>query len=1039
MNSRTHRRLRALALAATLCGLSLSMQAQSSTSSSLAGTVTSESGQPLADAVVTVVHEPTGSTYTLNTDAAGRFSLSGLRPGGPYNVYARATHYGSLAHNEVQIGVNQTLDIPFALPATAEEEVIALDKYVVVASGVTDFGTGSAGPSLVLTQQDVELAPSVERSINDVARLNPFIVADSNYSNGTFSISAAGKNYRYNKILIDGVQAGDPFGLQSNGLPARGNLITKDAIESISVDIADYDARYSGYSGALINAVTKSGSNEFHGSTYMYYRSKDMVGDSDADGNYQLGDFTEKTYGATLGGPIVKDKLFFFLAYEKVENETTAPVAKVILTSDQQARIQQAADRLGIGDAIGSFTAPGASMQEDKKYLAKLDWKIAPNHRATFRYQSTEGVDPIYYDYDSTTTTSYSSHWADQSRNYTSYVGQLFSDWTSDLSTEVMVSKAKYDSDYSNVSALPRIVIKGVGAEDDGTVELGREESRQANVLNTDTWNYELSAKYTGLLNHTLCGGLQYESMDVYNMYLQYAMGSYTFDSISDFAAAGTEAGHVSAYQLSYPLPGYDAAADFTAGTLGAYLQDEWMIHPDLGITFGLRIDDPVVSDDPFYNEKFQQTFGVANNGTIDGRYVVQPRVSLKWRTLDDRLLVRAGAGLFYGNVPQVWLSNSFSNTGIATASDTATAGRLFTVDPQTPASGTAPRATINYIDDNFDMPSDWRYNISAEYDTHLLGIQAVGEVLYTKVNDAIMYTDDNLNVSSVMGDGREIYSASTGKRFANSSYYNVLRLSNTDLGHTLNVALGLRRDRKDGWAASAFYIYGDSEDVQPGTSSVAYSNWRYRTFINPNEETLATSNYEVKHRFLITLSKQLAWAKGYETNISLVYDVRSGVPFSWVTYNDVNLDGTYGYDLMYVPSGPDDPLFGGMTDASEQAAFFAFIESEASLRAAKGTVIKRNSDTDPWRRRLDLTISQNIKIWNSVKTELYCTVYNMLNLLNDDWGAVYTSSYNARSFASVTASNGKYVYDLRNSGHDPYVLNRESRWAVQLGAKISF
>lgn len=1025
--------------------LTTSAFAQSSTTSSISGTVRDISGYGLSDAHVTILHVPTGKMYAVETDSTGHYTTTGLRPGGPYTIYVSAPDHTSISKKDIEVGVSQNLNVGFDMDKS-QEEILELDAFVVVASGVTDYGTGSAGPSLVLLPSEVEMAPSVERSINDLARLNPFVVARTDYSYGDFQISAAGKNYRYNSIQIDGVQADDPFGLQANGIPSRGNLITRDAISTLSVDIANYDVRYSGYTGALINAVTKSGTNEYKGSIYGYYRSDGLVGDSDKESDEELGEFKERTYGITFGGPIIKDKLFFFLAYEEVNNETSAPNASVKLTQEQQDAILAVAEQYGIADQIGSLNPPGTNEQKDKKYLAKIDWNINNRHRASFRYQKTEGEDPIYYDYDSTYTTSYSSHWATQERTYESFVGQLYSDWTPDFSTEAAISYAAYDSTFGNLSSLPRIVIDGVGEDGNRSVELGCEEYRQANVLGTDTIDYDFHVEYRGVDKHTLSAGVKYESTDIYNLYFPYSLGQYEYDSIEDWANDNS-----SSYRLDYTLADQTAAADFNTGSIGVYVQDEWALKPNLKLTFGLRADAPVMGDDPAYNAQFEQDFGTSNANTPDGEFVIQPRMSLSWITMDDKLRLRAGAGLFYGKVPPVWVSNSYSNTGTAVASLRDSDPVPFSVTQTAPGSGTVPTSRINYMDEDFEMPSDWRYTLAAEYETGFWDIQAVAELIYTRVNKAISYTDENLNVAYYMADGRPIYgpsnsTQSSSRRYIHSNYYDVIRLGNTDEGQSMNVALGFRRPKgkEDGISFSAFYVYGDSEDASAGSSSQATSNFFNTAHLDANGEAVATSNYEVKDRFLLTLSKEFKWSEGYETNLSLIFDAHSGRPYSWVFNNDVNNEGSStDNDLFYVPSGVDDPLYGGMSDPTTEAAFFAFIDSYSSLKDAKGSVVKRNSARDPFQRRLDLSITQNVKIWEDVRTQFFFNVINVANLINDEWGAVYESSFpQVRAVASATIINpytddAQYVYTFNEYGTK--IKQRESRWQIQFGAKLSF
>ena len=1023
---------------------------QSATTSGLNGVIQSQDGAPVSNARVTVIHVPTDSRYEASTSANGRFALRSLRPGGPYVVQVVSGDYAPYRSMDIDLPLGQSPSVDVVL-LPAGEQVFDMEAMEVEAAPLEGYTMANIGPSTSLGGTQIARLPNVERSLNDIARLNPFVNVRSDLASGTAQISAAGQNNRFNSINIDGVNVDDPFGLQDNGQPARGNVFALDAIEAITIELSSYDTRSAGYGGASINAVTKSGTNFFTGSIYGYYRNEEMRGKKNQAGDKQpLGDFTEQTWGLTFGGPIIKDKLFFFISYEEVENETLPPIADFVPTDAEFTRLQQIVAQAGVTpEMLGTVQAPGATIRTDDKILAKIDWNINEDHRLSFRYTNTKGDDPIYYNYTGSTRTSTSSHWAVNTREYETFTGQLLSHWTPDFSTEVTVSQSEYDSFFGNLSDLPQVQVRGLTnklnpAVTNGSLNFGAEQFRHANVLNTKIFNAAAHGDYQ-LGNHTISGGIEYESADIFNLFFRDSKGVYVFNNLDQLEQALTVPGSMSSYALGYALPGTNPAAEFTSNEVGAYLQTQWSPFRNTEILIGLRVDMPVVSDRPQYFALFEEAFGYRNDYTHDGNEVIQPRLGVNWKSEDGTLRVRTGLGLFYGKIPPVWLANSYSNTGTSRVTDSNRADKLFTINPQPPAGGSAPASEINVLDPDFKVPSTWRLSYSVEKDLPWYGLTAQHEVLYTKVKDGFAYYNDNLSVAKVMPDGRRIFN---NPRFADSRFRDVVVLTNTDEGYTVNASFGLvRQGQDDGWDFSAHYVLGRAEDINAGTSSQALSTYQRTSYLNPplspDDFVRTRSNFEIRHRFLVTIGKEIAWRKGYETNVTLIYDGHSGRPFSWVFNNDINGDGqsrSHPNDLMYIPSGPDDPLFGGMYAGSADD-FFAFIDAHPELKGAKGTVVARNSGRDKFQHRFDLSITQNIPVWQETKFEIFFTLQNFANLLNSKWGAVVESDgFQRRSFASGRVAGDTYQYSFTaNDARDSTERRIETRWSALLGARLSF
>ncbi|MDX2109258.1 MAG: TonB-dependent receptor [Verrucomicrobiota bacterium] len=1074
-----------------LIGLSCPLTAQDNTTAGIAGSVTSSGDTPVANAEVTITYQPTNTEVKVTTQPNGRYSVRGLRPGGPYAITAGATGFRATTVDNLTLALQKETQVDLKLETG---DVVNLEPMMVTA-GATDMilASSAAGTTTTITSEQLRTLATVERTLNDFLRQNPFITIDRDGANPYFS--ALGQNNRYNVVKVDGVLADDPFGLESNGQPTRTSPISMSAISEINVDLTPYDVRNSKFTGAAVNAVTQSGSNNFHGSAYFYFRNQNMVGDYRAGVKRPVGKIKEWTYGGDVSGPILKDTLFFYLNYEKVEQTLAAPSRLVEFSAADLNTFYTAIDNLQKAGfpitraAVGDLQGKPRELI-DEKWLGKLEWQINKDHRAWIRYNQTEGEEPIYRNYDSTSRTSLSSNWNTNNRMYSTWAGELNSQWSDVFSTQAQASYSKYDSLWANPSDMPEARIRGLTSIGGTTAgqsgkELvwGTEVFRQVNILKAETKTGKLDGTYL-LGDHTLVGGGDYQSTKVYNLFGQYSKGTYTFDSLKDFsdfaaqpglsyntlkgnpATVGNlglkpdgkswlrDSGSGSGYRYDFPAAGVDTiAAGYTVDTYGAYLSDKFKINPNFTVEVGLRMDLPVVDDDVIYNADFFKTFGVTNTATIDGKEVYQPRVSFIYLTNEKKTKISGGFGLFYGKVPEVWLANSFQNTGTLVASNRNNVVWYDTDPAQTgrdTATNPAPTAEVNYLNPSFEMPSVWRTNLSVKHELPWWGLVASSEFIFTRTNEAIFYVNDNLNIASTMADGREIYGGGAGGRYKFKAYNDVTQMTNTDKGYGYNWAIGLERPIDEtGWSAQLYYIYGKANEVSPATSSRAISNWKNRAVLNPNEEINTTANYEIRNRVLFTVSKRITWIDRLATTISLTYDGTSGKPYSWTFANDINNDGQSNNDLLYIPSPVADPLYGGMVGgaynskdnawpaakASDQDAFFGFINKEGLSVGVQ----KRNKERDEWVHTFDLNLTQEVGIWKSHKLEVFCNILNVGNLINKDWGSVERSDFPlVRTPVNGYIRDGKYYYQWTGATN-PAIKDRESRWSILVGARYSF
>ena len=1118
----------ALAAAVVVCAPALAQN----TTAALSGQVSGSDGKPVAGAAVSILHVESRSVSTATTDASGRYTARGLRVGGPYTV--TITKGGATERRD---NVFLTLAETTSLDATLG----TVTQVVVTGSAVSDkFNSATMGSGTNVNSAQLNALASIQRSLQDYARTDPRL-AQTDKERG--EISAAGQNTRFNSITIDGVNVNDTFGLESNNLPTIKQPVSIEAIQSVQVNLSNYDVTQKGYTGANINAVTKSGGNEFSGSVFYVTRDDSLAGqryNRATDTYFDPPPFKETTKGFTLGGPILKDKLFFFAAYEDFFSSRTRPdFGPVGSTTGTTVGITQSAIQSAIdvskntwGVDVGSATPSSGLGVSVKDALVKLDWNINDSHRANLRWTKTDQVEPFLVGF-SATGLSLSSYWYNQSKQLESLVGQWFADWTPNFSTEVKLSKRDYASEPTPVNGvrLPQIALRFSGAlptdapagtnANSRDLLLGTERSRHFNVLRTETIDAYAAGTYT-MGAHELKFGIDRSENDIYNAFLQDTNGRYTFQCENSSAtltysfgaincasatAAQVEAavmenyrlGRPSFYSVQLPQAGRtlaDAVAQWSYAGNGFFLQDTWKASKALSLMFGVRVDQLEVPVKPLYNAAaaaavvpgnattgVRQTggFGRDNSVTLDGSLLIQPRVGFNWNLGGERRMqLRGGIGLFQGAAANVWLSNPYSNTGIAAAvlsctsfSTCATAGAKFSPDPtkQPTLTGTPPAANVDFLSPGLEQPSVWKSNLAL--DAELPELPLVGKLvagaewLVTKTRSGIAYEHLNLGDPTRTGpDGRQLFyttqgynpacwnngvSSSTGvyagfrnKALSNASFNNVLLARETSLGGGDALTLSIGKPASAGFGWNLAYTMTNAKEVSPLTSSVSNSNWLNRNIFNPNEVVLQNSNYLVKDR----ISGNLTWAKAfvgsYKTSVGVFYEGRRGKPYSWTFINDMNGDGVSGNDLMYIPSAPGTGEVEFRGGATEEAKFWDIVNANPALAGAKGGVVGRNNQFAPWVNNFDVRLSQELPAWTRKhRASLTLDILNFGNLLNKKWGRIDEIGFPSnRSFVNYGGINaaGKYVYSLGST--EDFVTRQaagESQWAVQVTLKYEF
>ncbi|MBI5719287.1 MAG: TonB-dependent receptor [Burkholderiales bacterium] len=1107
------------------------------TTAAVAGRVVDVGGQPVAGATVTIVHVESKATSSTVTDAEGRWSARGLRVGGPYTVTV-AKGADRESREGVFLALNETLALDLQLGAPA--------RLVITGSRVLldRFGSGNMGAGTAIGAGQVAALPSFTGNLQDLARVDPRI-SQTDKERG--EISALGQNSRFNTVTIDGVSVSDTFGLEANNLPTSKQPISIYAIQSLQVNLANYDVTQRGYTGANINAVTKSGTNDFHGTVYYRFRNQDWAGRTYNRSSDTYSDplpFKEVLSGFALGGPIVPDKLFFFVGYEEFKSSKAGvdfgPVGSGITNvnitpASIDALRSAAATTWGID--LGTIDRPANTFLSVKDALVKLDWSISEQQRATLRYTRTEQSEPFFPD-NGTRALSLTSHWYDQKKTLDTTVAQWFADWTPSFSTEARLSYRDYASEPQNRSQLPLMAFDfgGAGTGQERTLFTGTERSRHFNKLFTKTWDAFGGATWT-LGDHELRLGGEYSQNKIYNAFLQDAYGQYKFQCDNAFTyttttltggscATATAAewqaavlenftlGRATSYQAQLPLPGKtlgDGVAGWQLNNYGLFAQDTWKPMPKLSLSLGARVDIIDMPDQPIANAAAgaavvpgtvtglgtgtRQTggFGYDNTVTPDGDTLVQPRLGFNWDLGDKerKLQLRGGLGLFQGAAANVWISNPYSNTGVAMAfygcgtsaeltggtnnrAACATTGVFNPNIGAQPALGTNPASNVDFLDPSLTQPSVWKMNLAIDAELPWFGLVAGAELVHTKVKNGIYYQHLNLGPATGTGsDGRPLfYNANgyntncwsaagavtstaagcggtvTSRALNNSGFGNVMLATGTGKGGGDALTLALAQQPAPGLLWQLAYTRTSAKEVSPLTSSVAFSNWAARSVFNPNEEVAADSAYLVRDRVNATMSFSRAIFNEYKTTFGLTYEGRRGKPYSWTYYNDLNGDGSAGNDLMYVPSAPGsgEVVFAG--GAAEEARFWDIVNTYSELSGARGGVVSRNSGRSPWVNTIDLRIAQELPGFTSGhKARVKLDILNFGNFLNPRYGhtdevAFQSAGGQARSFVNYKGrtADGRYIYSL---GALEDLTTRqakgESQWAAQLTFEYEF
>ena len=1043
--------------------------------SSVQGTVTDSEGNALPGATVVLTDTRTGRTSTSVTSSSGAFNFRNLEVGGPFTVTASLDGFQTQQAEGVFVRLSDTTALEFSL---ALDSASAEDIIVVTASAIQS-APRALGPGTSFDLEVLEDQPSLTRDIRDVIQTDPRVVLDSTFPDSPSNrgtVSCLGASTRVNSLTVDGVRQDDGFGLNDSGFPSESQPFPFEALSAVSVEFAPFDVQYGLFSGCNINVVTKSGTNEFHGGAFFYYNDDSLVGDTVDGRTVSLGEFKTEKYGAYIGGPIIKDKLFFHVTYDREDGSQgiddgpagSGAANEASGITQQDIETVQSILQSVYGFDAGSFL--NSIPRSTERLLVRLDANIAENHRVAFNYQRTREDFVTTQNVDARDDElGLSSNWYQSGNKIDSYSVRLFSDWSDNFSTEVRVSRIDNSDVQDSLNGVDFQEFE-IATPGGGTIFVGPDEFRQANDLKTTTDQVKVAGFLTAG-NHLFTIGAEYDRFDVFNLFIQQGNGVAVFDSFADLQNQTP-----SEFQFRAPVSGdrADATAIFEREIWSFYLQDEWLATDDLTLQFGVRYDMYNGSVKPVANPTFQQRYGFSNTTGFDQLDVFQPRFGFRYDAgtmLGGDMTIRGGVGIFSGGDPSVIFSNSYTNNGITLddvdEGDLAAAGIPLVTDGFSVPSGAnallvAGDGEVNAIDPDFNIPRFLRANIGIDHQFDF-GWRLMLDYIYSKSYDPLFVQDLTLAQVGTAPDGRPLYrqvdlldpdcrtdpgNTATCDSRSTSDYL----LTNGEGGrsHIFSASLSDRWSQDSnglgiGGSWTLAYAFQDVTEIQPLTSSRAVSNYGNFSKIDINNPEAANANASRRHNaiFRLNLEKDLIGENTTEFTFFLKY--RSGQPFSY-NYETTPFLGFNPFGdsrafedrvLLYVPleNDPDvvyDPGF-------DLAGFNQFIADNGLER---GEIIERNSfrSDDYW--DLDLRVSQELPgFFGRDRFRLIFDLENALNLIDSSWNTLSQVGFEYNSPVVQTRINnqGQYVYTNFLSPNNPRFSTAPSVWQIQFGVTYEF
>ena len=1048
--------------------------AQGITTGGVTGLVTDATGKPVESAQIQVRNPSTGYNVGATTKTAGTFMIQGIEPGSNYIITVRRIGFSPVTRNGITVSLGQTRREDFQL----SQEVQRLGEISVTAT-TSDavINTSKTGTGATISDSMLHRLPSLQRNFADFVQLVPQVSTTTGY------LSGGGVNLRQNSIQIDGAQASDPFGLGTTGQPgssANAKSIPLDAVKEYQVLLSPFDVRQGNFGGLLINAVTKAGTNDFHGTIYTDTRTQNFT--RTAPVNTQ---FSQQHYSGSVGGPLIKDKLFFFGSGELQRKQF--PASGSFLGASDAYVTQATIDAVSAVAKNYGLADPGSGAQIQKQNpnrnaFVRFDAYLPGNTRLVLRHNYAAADNTTFSRGDpgaASPNFTLTSNKYDLSNTSHSTVAELLTNMSNGTYNEFLLNYATI-SDFRTVPVkFPQITVKGITRTDDATKTtnfvMGTESSSQGNSLDQRTVEAtdNITMPYG---NHAVTlgvKGLWYRSI---NLFGQNSLGSWTFNNLSDFTN-----GIASSYVVSAPAPtdANNGLATINSATYTGYLEDTWQVRPTFSVNYGVRYDKPVFGTTPPENASVLTDYK-RSTSSVPHDAQFSPRFGFNWDvTGDQKNQLRGGIGEFSGPPPFVYLSNAYGNSGLtgfaaltcsgSTAGTTSLAAPAFNAaniaSPPTSCAAAAGKAgatlalgaAINTIDPAFKMPKYLK--ASGGFDHRFAnGLIGTLEGLFTQSQNNAFYqnlalispTTGGFTPQGVDSHGRVIYGSFTATAATPKTYGSrtqVLDLTNSNGDYTWSVTGQLQKSFSNNFEGSLAYTHQEARDVMSTTSSTAGSNYRYHRDVAYylDDKGVGVSKYDQSHRIVATGTYRLKSA----TDISVIYQGNSGAPFDFVygsqsgTLGDLNADGQTQNDLMYVPTNAtlqSEILFTGYNNASQAtrdaaakmaSTFEDFISGTPCLNEQRGRIMTRNSCRNPWVNEVDLSIGQSLGKVGGKQFEnmlLRLDIINFGNLLNKNWGKQAFSDQGSTcgQICSATAAlvNTGYVVSSPTNVQGIYTFN---------------
>jgi hypothetical protein len=1068
---------------------SLAAAAQETTSE-IQGVVSDPAGNGLAGATIVAKHLPTGTTYSTSTRKDGRYNLANVRVGGPYQVAVSFVGF----REETQSDITLTLGTAFKADFNLQTASSTLTE-VVVATRRSDkvFSKSRTGSAEVINRQQIERLPTINRSIQDFTRLTPT-------ANG---LGFAGKSSSYNNLTVNGASFNNTFGLSGTlGGQTNSQPISLDALDQIQVNIAPYDVTLGNFTGAGINSVTRSGTNEFKGTVYYYWKNPELTGRRVGTTKLTKQPFDFSNIGASIGAPIVRDKLFIFVSAERERQSQPATSLAASRNGSSGIGISQARAedlealrnflRTKYNYEAGAFEGYNFETNSDK-VTVRLDWNINRKHTFNVNYyylRSDRNIPPSNSGapnnsrQPSTTAMPFFSSSYIINNNFDIIIAELNSRFSNKVSNKFQVGYNKLrDFRSSPGSVFPLVDIEnGFGSS---FTSFGFEPFTAFNTLNTDTWQLnDILTLFKG--KHTLTIGTQNTLNKFRNGFAPNYYGAYTFASLADFYRSANDTGlarYAKSYELRYSARkgGEFPYADISALQLGFFVQDRWNITNNLVITAGLRADIPIFEDK--FNDNtnadalvYRDGLRIKTGEAPETSVLWSPRAGFNWDIKGDKKTqLRGGLGVFAGAPPFVWISNQASNNGVDFGSFRRTLANKDSVkfnddvDALRPANGAANTSyNLAVTAKDFKFPQLFRANLAVDRKLPL-DITATLEGIFSKEINAVYHQNINLpsaGTALVGSDKRlrysatRIYAGAGGESAANPNITDAILMRNTSKGYTYNITLQLQRNVKNLYTMVA-YSYGDSRSVNDG-GSIAQSIWRDRQVSgDPNADVSSYSNFYQPHRVVAAAFYRKEYAKFFATSIGLTFEASPGGTASYVYSGDLNNDGLTSNDLIYVPKDQNDIVLETVNAADTRTPAViwgqlnTYINQDPYLSHRRGQYAERNGLLLPFYKRLDLNFTQDFYVNAGGKRNTLrftMDIFNFGNLLNRNWGIFQTTNrtalLNFKRVETTGPNAGKPVFSfpyLDATNQIPLTSTfqnstaQSSRWQIQMGIRYIF